>query len=85
MRENKFKVGDEVICIPGFTTINEDKYNEYGGYGGYGYKKGRIFTITKIDLNPKNFLNVMWNNENKGVYQKALQLYKKREVEYEIY
>ena len=59
-----FKVGDIVICIPGF---NYDT-------GGALYEEGLIFKITNVNPNERGgvSLYVLWSN-GKGVWSDAVR------------
>jgi hypothetical protein len=46
------KVGDRVICKPGF--------NREENSGGSGYKENRIFTVVKIDEDENDRNSILW-------------------------
>jgi hypothetical protein len=72
----KFKVGDKVICKPGF---NKDYNYKSELSGGSLYKEGKIFTISLIDKLSNCW--VLWE-KGQGCFDQAVELY----IEgYEIY
>jgi hypothetical protein len=83
----KFKVGDIVICKPGFTTEGHSSSDiHYVNHGGSGYVNGRIFEIRDID-NYK-YEQVLWpwdGGDGGGVYSGAVELYKENKENYQIY
>lgn len=82
--ENKFNVGDKVICKPGFNTDGGGFGNKL--YGGHGYFIGEVLTVISIDTDKKDEnATVYWFKDHiGGIYQRALQLHSE-EPEYEIY
>lgn len=67
-----FKVGDIVICKPGF---NASDMNRLGlPKGGYGYKKGFVFKINHITESDINC--ILWPSTGaSGVHAQAVELY----------
>jgi len=78
---SKFKIGDEVICIPGFESESNGKGPKYGGAG---YSPEYKFIVHRI-TDTSNQGNVAWESgRHVGVYVKALKLISD-EPNYEIY
>jgi len=76
---NKFKVGDKVVCLPGFTEDDEGDNR-----GGCGYKSGKVFEIREINSYDKLY-PVAWPKDgNSGVYIQAIKLFNEQ-PNYEIY
>lgn len=71
MEDAKYKVGDKLICIPGFDKPKKD--------GGAGYQVGRIFTVERITTDRHSDDFIYWPVEKEpndnGVYGKAVKLY----------
>ena len=62
----KFKVGDELICKPGFTKndTGEDR-------GGFGCEAGKIVVVERVEWNPYSKEFVIWM-EGVGIWERAL-------------
>lgn len=76
---SKFKVGDIVETLPGFTP-NDDGNNR----GGCGYISGKIFTIRSITDYDKQYPVAWPDDRSSGVYIQAIKLYNEQ-PNYEIY
>lgn len=84
--KKKFKIGDKVKCIPGFTTKGTDRDDLYPGGG---YKQGinkDVLTIKKFtDYHskwPYKKGNIVWFNEiSSGIFEMALE----KQALYKIY
>lgn len=75
-----YKVGDKVICLPGFNTDGDWKSEQSGGGG---WKEGKVLIINRIS--PNNGHNeVLWPKEGRGVFSQAVKLHIE-EPTYEIY
>jgi hypothetical protein len=62
----KYKVGDKVICIPGYC----DTRSGDSTYGGLGYGPNKVFVIRGFDG------DVLWpQGGGHGVYVYAVRLY----------
>jgi len=67
-----FKVGDRVICVPGFSNEGTGNYDLL--YGGHGYEQGKAFIIVGITIN--NQRNVIWSEDLiGGVFEDAIRIY----------
>lgn len=77
MEKHNFNIGDEVICIPGFTC---------NSVGGFGYKEGKIFKIKSISGYDKGGMgDCLWPvGGGNGIYARAVKL-NTEEPQYEIY
>jgi hypothetical protein len=76
-----YKVGDKVICLPGF---NRDGNWKSDKSGGGGWEEGRVYTIKSIDHN-NGYNEVLWPKcDGSGVFTQAVTLYIE-EPNYEIY
>ena len=70
----EFKVGDVVICKPGFTNSDFDSLGE--PRGGAGYKPGFVFTVGHRTLTYGSRELILWPNiGGSGVYANAVRLY----------
>ncbi len=69
----EYKIGDRVICIPGFDVYDDDGDNN----GGFGYEEGKVFIIGSIreDTGDNNFTAIWPDDGPYGVYQQAVRLY----------
>lgn len=77
----KYKAGQKVICIPGFSDYGVGIKTQ--NYGGSGYKADKIFEIKNTD-NYDGY-QVLWPIDNgPGVYCRAVKLYDE-EPNYEIF
>lgn len=72
---NKFEVGDEVICLP----TSEIGYLNPGS----GYRPGFKFIIRDIDRYKDG--DVIWPKEGNGIFSRVLSLVKRESISYEIY
>lgn len=84
MNQEKYKKGDKLICILGFTST--------GYSGGSGYIDGRIITVKNVSsTSGNNDTIIYWPKEttpnDSGIYGKALKLYQPDKVinDYLIY
>ena len=72
----KFKVGDEVRCIPGFSNSGYPQEHN----GGAGYETGLVFIIKKISHETNTDRDggpIYWEGKgNCGVFEQALELAK---------
>ncbi len=70
----KYKIGDVVKCLPGYS--NEDV--NFDNYGGLGYKDGAVYTINYIITNDfqKRIVYFFEEIEDMGVFEFALISYK---------
>lgn len=77
----EYKIGDKIICLPGFNK-DSNYQNEFSG--GSGYRDGETFTIKYISKNSNN--TVLWCKElnGQGVFDQAVTLLLD-EPNYEIY
>lgn len=75
------KVGDTIICIPGY----QKKFSSRDDYGGAGYFEGREAIVSEISQGDRKRGRVIWSKDfGGGVYEYALR--KKERVDtYEIY
>ena len=76
---SKYKVGDELVCLPGFTG-GEDGTDHDLTHGGYGHVPGLVFTVTKItpshDLNGHEVGYIYWGRETYkcgGIHERAVE------------
>ncbi len=64
----KYKVGDKVICVPGYQCGGSLVDN----HGGLGYEPNKVFVIRGF-----NGCNVLWpQGGGHGIYVYAVRLYK---------
>jgi hypothetical protein len=76
-----YKVGDIVMCLPGFKNMCNCSNNVSTNmnYGGAGYESGLVFEIISIDdYSPSR--NVLWRN-SLGVYDNAVRYATQKEIE----
>lgn len=79
----KFKVGDWVVCMPGFTSQGHGSSEDIPDRGGSGYQKNLIFKIKNIDIYSKESNSVAWKTEgSNGVYLRSLRLATPWEIEH---
>ena len=79
---SKYKVGDELICLPGFTG-GEDGHDQNYSHGGFGYVPGLVFTVTNITSvygldGEKNGSIIYWGNETYGcggIHERAVEMF----------
>lgn len=71
--QERIKIGDYVICIPGYS-------NSYGiTYGGYGYRKGRAGKVKEVDEN-----QIVWlegGGPTGGIHLEAVRKATPQEIE----
>jgi hypothetical protein len=73
-----FKVGDRVICLPGFTQSDNGPDR-----GGDGYKVGKNFIILRFSN--CNGYEIAWPLDGgNGIYTQAIKLYNEQ-PNYEVY
>ena len=72
--EPKYKVGDELRCIPGFE-------NQSGSLGGAGYEIGKTFIVGRI-TNNNGDSTIYWPMERSGmgIYERAVELTESKEL-----
>lgn len=82
--ENKFKVGDKVVCKPGF---NKEEIGDDSNGAGAGYVSGKKITIWRIteiqDGNDNHFIAWPKDEGECGIYVHALRFDTPLEIEHE--
>jgi hypothetical protein len=76
MENVKIKVGDTVVCLPGFSSKSNGRGVDDLKYGGSGYVLGKVFVVQKVDF------DVLWPDEQLGggVFLRAVALVNKDSV-----
>ncbi len=78
-----FKVGDWVVCLPGFNNLGYDNREDISEVGGSGYKEDLIFQIESITTNEYVNGYIAWKKQGSyGIYFRALRLATPWEIEH---
>jgi len=80
----KFKIGDRVICKPGYVV--GDSYGHTNlKHGGYGYHPDKVFVIGEITDIDSIIHKVLWPDDgSSGIYSNTVELYPPLKLNMEI-
>ena len=73
---HKFKIGDTVVCVTGFSKNTKSTDSDYPGFG---YEEGKVFVIHRITEDNLGRGPIVWAQTGSGIYEIAVKLVQKRE------